>query len=273
MARKYDALTVVVHADGEHLAAAASRAAARVINRALAAQERSAIVLATGNSQIRFLARLADEDVDWAKVSILHMDEYVGLGEDHPASFRRYLTEHIVERVHPAVFYGIRGDAPDLAAEVARYRALLERERPDLCVLGIGENGHLAFNDPPADFETTKVVHEVTLDERCRQQQVGEGFFPNIGAVPPNAITLTVPALLSPPRVIAVVPERRKAAAVRAALEGPITGQCPASALRAANHAVLHLDQEAASALSGPLGQAGSTLGLPWQGARRPLAQ
>ena len=112
------------------------------------------------------------------------MDEYVGLSEDHPASFRRYLMEHIVERVHPTAFYGIRGDAPDLAAEVARYRALLELEEPDLCVLGIGENGHLAFNDPPADFETDEVVHLVTLDERCRQQQVNEGFFPNIEAVP-----------------------------------------------------------------------------------------
>ncbi len=259
MTGKYDQLTVVVHDDAERLAAAASCEAARAIRHALAAHERAAIVLATGNSQIQFLSRLADEDVDWSKVSILHMDEYVGLGEDHPASFRRYLTEHIVERVRPAAFYGIRGDAPDLAAEVARYRALLERERPDLCVLGIGENGHLAFNDPPADFGTNEVVHEVTLDERCRQQQVGEGFFPDIESVPPNAITLTVPALLLPPRVIAVVPERRKAAAVRAALEGPITGQCPASALRTADNAVLHLDREAAGELGGPLGRAAST--------------
>ena len=259
MTRRYDHLAVVVHEDAEHLAAAASRAAAQVINQAIAAHDRAAVVLATGISQIRFLDWLADQSVDWAKVSILHMDEYVGLGEDHPASFRRYLIEHIVERVHPAAFYGIRGDAPDLATEVARYRALLERERPDLCVLGIGENGHLAFNDPPADFETNEVVHVVTLDERCRQQQVNEGFFVNIEAVPSNAITLTVPALLCPPRVIGVVPERRKAAAVQAALEGPITGQCPASALRTAKNAVLHLDREAASKLAGQLGQAGST--------------
>ncbi|MGA3220845.1 MAG: 6-phosphogluconolactonase [Acidimicrobiales bacterium] len=255
---RYDELTVEVHEDAEHLAAAVSQAAAQVIRRALAARGRAAIVLATGNSQIRFLDRLAGKDVDWAQVCILHMDEYVGLGEDHPASFRRYLTEHIVERVHPRAFYGIQGDARDLAAEMARYRALLERERPDLCVLGIGENGHLAFNDPPADFDTDEVVHEVTLDERCRQQQVGEGFFPNIEAVPPHAVTLTVRALLSPPRVLAVVPERRKAAAVRAALEGPITGQCPASALRTAAHAVLHLDRESASELARPLGHAGS---------------
>ena len=255
---RYDELTVEVHEDASisprrrHGRPLASSAAL------LRARGRATIVLATGNSQVRFLDRLSGEDVDWARVAILHMDEYVGLGEDHPASFRRYLTEHIVERVHPRAFYGIQGDALDLAAEMARYRALSEREEPDLCVLGIGENGHLAFNDPPADFETDEVVHEVTLDERCRQQQVGEGFFPNIEAVPPHAVTLTVRALLCPPRVLAVVPERRKAAAVRAALEGPITGQCPASALRTAPHAVLHLDREAASELARPLGQAGS---------------
>jgi glucosamine-6-phosphate deaminase len=246
----YGKLQVVVHEDRDSLAASAADGAARVLRQAMAARGRAAIMLATGTSQLQFLARLAEEDLDWSKISVLHLDEYVGLSEDHPASFRRFLTTHVVEAVHPAAFYGIRGDAPDLAGEVARYRALLGRERPDLCVLGIGENGHLAFNDPPADFCTDEVVHEVTLDTRCRQQQVDEGFFPHIGAVPARALTLTVPALLSPPAVLGVVPERRKAAAVRAALEGPVAPDCPASALRTAPHAVLHLDWDAASDLT-----------------------
>jgi glucosamine-6-phosphate deaminase len=181
------------------------------------------------------------------------MDEYVGIGEEHPASFRRYLLEHIVEPLAPngpAAFYGIRGDAADLADEMRRYEALLRHERPCLCVLGIGENGHLAFNDPPADLSTSALVHQVTLDRACRQQQVGEGHFPDLDSVPRHAITLTVPALLAIPTVVGVVPERRKATAVRAALEGPVTPSCPASSLRHAANAVVHLDRQSASQLT-----------------------
>ena len=245
----YDSLRVVVHDNGEHLAASVARRAGAALRQAISVRGRAAVVLATGNSQLSFLARLADEEIVWSKVSVLHLDEYVGLPAGHPASFRRYLREHVVEPLQPGAFYGLQGDASDVAQEIARYRSLLEREKPDLCVLGVGENSHLAFNDPPADFETTAVVHEVTLDTRCRQQQVDEGHFPDIDAVPARALTLTVPALLSCPEVIAVVPERRKAAAVRAMLEGPVTPQCPASVLRTVPHATLHLDQASASQL------------------------
>lgn len=246
----YDRLQVVVHEDSKQLAIAAANDVRKAIKGAVESVGRAAIVLATGNSQIEFLAQLVEEDLNWSKVSVLHMDEYVGVGPEHPASFQRYLTKRVVERVNPVDFYGIRGDAEDIVGEIQRYQAILVRERPVVCVLGIGENGHLAFNDPPADFGTAALVHQVTLDRRCRQQQVDEGYFPDIGAVPGRAITLTVPALLSPPTVVAVVPERRKAGAVRAALEEPISPDCPASALRTAGNAVLHLDRDSASELT-----------------------
>lgn len=254
--RRYGELDVVVHGSPEALGAAAAEQAARVLREEVEASGRAAVILATGNSQLRFLDSLVGMKVPWERVSVLHMDEYAGMSADHPASFRRYLRERIVERVAPAAFYGIEGDASDLPGECRRYEGLLRDQKPCLCVLGIGENGHLAFNDPPADFNTTALVHVVTLDEACRLQQVGEGHFPDVASVPTQALTLTVPALLAPPTVIAVVPEARKAAAVRDALEGPVSPKCPASALRTAPNAVLHLDSDSAGLLdtsrSGP---------------------
>jgi glucosamine-6-phosphate deaminase len=143
--------------------------------------------------------------------------------------------------------YGLRGDVPDIEAELERYTALVQEHQPVLCVLGIGENGHLAFNDPPADFHTTKTIHVVNLDETCRQQQVGEGHFATLDDVPRQALSLTIPALLKPPHVMALVPEARKANAVQAALEGPLTEKCPASILRAHAHVKLYLDRESAA--------------------------
>jgi len=248
--RRYGELEVVVHQSAEALGRGAAGRAAAAIRKEVDSRGRAAVVLATGNSQRGFLASLTSFELPWEKVSILHMDEYVGISEDHPASFRRYLREHIVEPVQPAAFYGIEGDAPDLEAELRRYEALLRAQEPCLCVLGIGENGHLAFNDPPADFHTTELVHEVTLDEACRRQQVGEGYFPDVAVVPARALSLTVPALLAPPTVIAVVPEARKAAAVRNTLEGPVSPACPASALRGAPNASLHLDPDSAGLLT-----------------------
>lgn len=248
--QRYGELRVVVHESAEALGREAALQAARAIRQEVDTKGRAAIILATGNSQRDFLASLASTALPWDKVSILHMDEYVGISEDHPASFRRYLREHIVERAQPAGFFGIEGDAVDLGAELRRYAALLYTEEPCLCVLGIGENGHLAFNDPPADFETADLIHEVTLDEACRRQQVGEGHFPDLAAVPAQALSLTIPALLAPPTVIAVVPEARKADAVRNCLEGPISPLCPASALRRSSNAFLHLDPGSAGLLS-----------------------
>jgi glucosamine-6-phosphate deaminase len=206
-------------------------------------------MVATGNSQLAFLDVLTGLDVDWSTVTVFHMDEYVGVGEEHSASFARYIRQRVVDKVNPAAAYLIDG-TNDVAAEIARYTDLLAAHPLDLTCLGIGENGHLAFNDPPvADFDDPVTAKEVELDAACRQQQVGEGHFPDVDAVPRTAITLTIPALLSARRVLAIVPEQRKAEAVRAALTGPIDTSCPASILRRTPHATLFLDADSASLL------------------------
>jgi glucosamine-6-phosphate deaminase len=148
------------------------------------------------------------------------------------------------------MFYGIQGDAPDVEAEMARYATLLEEHQPVACVLGFGENGHLAFNDPPADLSTQKAIHVVTMAQTARLQQVGEGHFATLDDVPRQAVTLTVPALIRPDHVLAVVPETRKAQAVKDALEGPVSPDCPASILRTLSHVKLYLDPDAASLIS-----------------------
>jgi glucosamine-6-phosphate deaminase len=171
------------------------------------------------------------------------------VGPDHPAGFRRWIRERIVDRAHPGEAYLLDGLA-DPVTECARYAALLRAHPLDLCCLGIGENGHLAFNDPPADFADPLDVKVVELDRACRSQQVGEGHFADIDAVPTHALTVTVPALLRAREVIAVVPERRKAEPVRAALLGPVAPSCPASALRTSGNATVHLDRGSASGLA-----------------------
>jgi glucosamine-6-phosphate deaminase len=214
-------------------------------------QGRVAVILPSANSQLTFLHALrVKKAIDWGKVVVFHMDEYLGTSDQHPASFARFIRQELVDLVHPSAFYSIMGNSPDLDSELDRYADLLRRYPPDLCVLGIGENGHLAFNDPPADFETKEAIHVVSLDVRCRMQQVNEGHFAALEDVPEQAITLTVPALLAAKHVLAVVPEARKAAAVKAALEGPVTPDCPASILHTQPHVTMYLDQESASLLS-----------------------
>jgi glucosamine-6-phosphate deaminase len=209
-------------------------------------------MFATGNSQLAFLDALVREPgVEWGSVVGFHMDEYVGIPADHPASFRRYLRERLVERVPIGAFHFIDGDAPDPGAECHVYAELLRAHPLDLCCLGIGENGHLAFNDPPvADFDDPLDVKIVDLDDACRRQQVGEGHFPDVDAVPLRAVTVTIPALLHAGTVLAIVPEARKRTAVRRALEEPVSTACPASILRSQPHAVLHLDADSASGLT-----------------------
>jgi len=245
-----DLMQVRVYESNQAMGAGAVDDMARILAEAVAERGEAAIIIATGNSQLSFMEALRAKDgIQWDRITVFHMDEYVGISDWHPASFRRYLHEKLVDWVHPRVFYGLEGDAPDLDAEMARYTALLAEHNPVATVLGIGENGHLAFNDPPADFETDQAIHVVTLDEACRRQQVGEGHFASMEDVPPQAITLTVPALLRPAHVLAVVPEARKAPAVRAALQGPVTPDCPASILRTLPHVRLYLDRESAALL------------------------
>jgi glucosamine-6-phosphate deaminase len=242
-------LTVQIYGTDEELGRDAAADAAAAIHAAVDARGVANVMFATGNSQFAFLDALtARTDVDWAAVVGFHMDEYVGISAEHPASFRRYLRERLVERTHPGAFHYVEGDAPDPEQECARYQQLLRGHPLDLCCLGVGENGHLAFNDPPvADFDDPRDVKVVELDEGCRRQQVGEGHFGTLADVPPSAITVTIPALLRAGRMQAVVPDDRKRAAVRAALTGPITTACPASALRTHPDATLYLDQHSAA--------------------------
>jgi glucosamine-6-phosphate deaminase len=248
---RYERLDVVVHPDVPHMARAAADQAAVAIRAAVEARGVAHAMFATGNSQIEFIDVLvaANPPIPWPAVVAFHMDEYVGVGPDHPAGFRRWIRERIEDRVDARAVHYLDGLAePD--GECARYSELLAQHPLDLCCLGIGENGHLAFNDPPvADFADPKTVKVVGLDRACRQQQVGEGHFADLDDVPTHAMTVTIPALLSAGIVLAIVPERRKAVPVRDALRGPISTRCPASALRTATHAVLHLDADSASLL------------------------
>jgi len=252
--RTVDRLRVEIHADPGALAAAAADRAATVMRAAVEHRGAAHVMFATGNSQLAFIDRLvgSTEGVPWSDVVVFHMDEYVGVGPDHPAGFQRWIRERIVEPARPRAAHYLDG-LTDPGAECARYAALLDQLPLDLCVLGIGENGHLAFNDPPvADFDDPLDLKVVELDTACRAQQVHEGHFADIEAVPTHAVTVTIPALLRARRVLAVVPEDRKADPVRAALEGPVTTACPASGLRAAADATLLLEPSSARLLPWP---------------------
>jgi glucosamine-6-phosphate deaminase len=244
-----EALTVRVYRTPDDLAGDAALMAQRYLQETLARQGSAAAILATGNSQLQFLdALVALGGVDWSRVTLFHMDEYLGLDANHRASFRRYMRERVESRVKPRRFHYLEGDAMLPLKECERYTMLLAAQPIDLCCLGIGENGHLAFNDPPvADFNDPHPVKLVKLDEACRRQQVGEGHFPNLEAVPQYAFTLTLPTLCAARRMLCIVPERRKAAAVREALRGPMRPACPASFLRRQGHCTLFLDANSAS--------------------------
>ncbi len=249
--RTYGRLRVGIFEHSEQLGIRAAADLAGIVAEAISQRGLASLILATGNSQLPFMAALRPRtDIDWSRVIVFHMDEYLGMPETHPASFRRYIREQLTDIVHPREFFGIAGDSADIPAELERYTELLKQYPADACVMGIGENGHLAFNDPPADFGTTQTIRVVELADACRRQQVGEGHFATIADVPRQALSLTVPALLSPRHVLVVVPEQRKAPAVKAALEGPVTPDCPASILQRQPHAKLYLDRESSSLLA-----------------------
>ena len=235
------------------LGAAAAQFVGAHLQKAIVARGQARLVLATGASQYEFLAALRRAaEVDWTRVTAFHLDEYLGMSEQHPASFRRYLRERIFDHLPFGAVHLLAGDTADPAAECRRYGALLAAAPIDVACIGIGENGHLAFNDPPADFETPHRVNIVALDEACRRQQVGEGHFAGLEEVPQQALSLSIPAILAARTISCVVPDLRKAQAVHCALEGPISPHCPASALRKHAHCRLYLDLDSASRLSGP---------------------
>ncbi|HKD36340.1 MAG TPA: glucosamine-6-phosphate deaminase, partial [Pirellulales bacterium] len=199
--------------------------------------------------QFEVLAALvAAEGIEWSRVTGFHLDEYIGLPMSHPASFRRYLKERLVDRVSLAGFHYIDGET-DAAAECRRVGELIRRHSIDVALVGIGENGHLAFNDPPANFETEEPHIVVNLDDACRRQQFGEGWFPTFEAVPSRAISMTIRQIMRSRAIVCSVPDRRKAKAVRDALEGPVTPQVPASILQQHADATIFLDPPAAEML------------------------
>ena len=244
-------LRVEIWGSNAEMGRAAAAQVAACLRQALAAKKTARFIMATGNSQISYTASLLkDHGLPWDRIECFHMDEYVGMDANHPASFRRWMRERVESVVHPRAFHYIRGDSSDPQAECARYAALLKAAPIDVISLGIGENGHIAFNDPPvADFNDPLAVKIVPLDEACKRQQVGEGHFPDLASVPTHAITLTIPTLLAVADVFCLVPESRKAEAVRQALEGPISTACPASILRRSPQARLFLDAHSAALL------------------------
>jgi glucosamine-6-phosphate deaminase len=232
------------------LAQAAADEAAVVIRQAIAARSQAHLIAATGASQFDFLdALLLQPQIDWSQVIFFHLDEYVGLPKTHLASFRRYLEERIVDRIHPGAFHFLNGDTSDPAAECRRVGELISRQTIDAAFVGIGENGHLAFNDPPANFETEEPYIIVELDEACRRQQVGEGWFQDIEAVPTHAISMSIQQILKATNIFCVVPDRRKATAVRDCLELAVSPFHPASALQLHARATVYLDNESAALL------------------------
>jgi glucosamine-6-phosphate deaminase len=235
--------------DPAQLAGAAAAAAAARIIRAIDQRGRARIVAATGASQIMFLDRLVEQPgIAWDKVELFHLDEYIGLSIDHPASFRKYLLERLIGPAGITRYHLLDGE-DDAAAVCRDVGRLLQEDRVDVAFAGIGENGHLAFNDPPADFETRSPYLIVRLDERCRRQQVGEGWFATLEDVPETAMSMSVRQILDARAIVCVVPDLRKAEAVRASIDGPVDPMVPASILSRHPDATIYLDRESSSLL------------------------
>jgi glucosamine-6-phosphate deaminase len=237
--------------DKVSLGQAAAEQAATAIRRAIAERGAARIVAATGASQFEFLDALTKSPgIDWTRVEAFHLDEYIGLPVTHPASFRKFLLERLVSKTRIVNFHGIEGDAADPVAVIRKIGKELASAPIDIAFLGIGENVHIAFNDPPADFTTEDPYLIVNLDEPCRRQQVNEGWFADISQVPTHAISMSPRQILKAKELLVVVPDQRKAAAVKACLEGEISPMAPASILRRHPNATVYLDMDSASLLS-----------------------
>jgi glucosamine-6-phosphate deaminase len=233
------------------MGAAAAAQAAQVIKEAIEGKGQANIILATGTSQMEMLKNLVVAGgIDWPKVTMFHLDEYIALGAEHPASFRKFLNERFVNEVPglEAVHF-VNGDLDDPQQECQRVGSVIATHPIDVALVGIGENGHLAFNDPPADFETEEPFIIVELDERCRKQQLGEGWFETLEQVPRQAISMSIRQIVKSAFLIVTVPDKRKAEAVKNALEGQVTPMCPASILQRHNNCKIFMDAEAASLL------------------------
>ena len=243
-------MNITICRDAKELGRRAAADAAERIRLAIHDRGRANIIVATGASQFGMLSALVEaKDIDWPKVVGFHLDEYLGMPMTHPASFRRYLKERLVDRVPIGEFHYIDGEA-DAESECRRVGELIAAAPIDAAMVGIGENGHLAFNDPPADFQTERPYIVVDLDDACRRQQLGEGWFPTFDDVPRRAISMSVRQIMKSRTIVCTVPDRRKAESLRAAVEGPVTPQLPASILQQHPQAMFYVDPPAAELLA-----------------------
>ena len=247
MDTKIENLPVQVYETREEMGTAAAKNAAKQIRDLIAAKGEANIIFAAAPSQRDVLAALLKEDIDWSAVRGFHQDEYVGISADSPAQFGNFMRRHLFDKAELKALYFMECEKGREAEKCAEYTELLRKFPPDLIFLGFGENGHLAFNDPPvADFDDPLDVKVVELEESCRRQQVNDGCFATLDEVPTHAMTLTMSRLFSVPSAIAVVPTRNKANAVRDALNGPVSTNCPASVLKTHPHAALYLEKDSA---------------------------
>jgi glucosamine-6-phosphate deaminase len=247
-------MVLKVFKDKSSLGNAAAHKAAATIRGAIRDKGHACIIAATGTSQFEFLGALTEStDIDWGRVEVFHLDEYVGLAATHPASFRKILLDRLVNKTGIAKFHPLDGDASNLSEVIREVGEALASASVDIAFVGVGENGHLAFNDPPADFETEVPYLIVNLDEACRRQQVGEGWFGDISRVPRQAISMSIRQILKAKEILAVVPDSRKAPAVKACFEGDISSSAPASILRTHANANVYLDKDSASLLTSTL--------------------
>ncbi|WP_368924768.1 glucosamine-6-phosphate deaminase [Providencia sp. 1709051003] len=245
-------MDIIVSEDKQMLGKKASQAGALAIKQVLSKKADVAIIVATGASQFEMLENLINEDIDWSRITIFHLDEYIGLNEGHPASFRRYLQERLVNKL-PSLkqFIGVNGSAENIEKEIQRLNHIIRQYDIDVCFAGIGENAHLAFNDPPADFNVSSPYLVVNLDEACRKQQLGEKWFAHLNEVPKQAISMSISHILSSKTLILSVPDLRKSIAVKNTIEGEITNQVPASIIQQHQDCRIFLDKDSASLLTG----------------------
>jgi glucosamine-6-phosphate deaminase len=242
-------MEIIISKDKIDLGTAAAKQGAKLIRKAISENGRANIIIATGASQFEMLEVLVRADIDWKVVTCFHLDEYIGLQETHPASFRKYLKERFADIVDPAAFYYVNGEG-DVKKECVRLHNLIVQHPIDVAFVGIGENGHLAFNDPPADFDIEDSYLEVNLDEPCRMQQLGEGWFKDLSEVPAKAISMSIDRIMKSKHIICSVPDDRKAQAVQKVVEGQVSNAVPASILQEHKSTYLFLDKDSSHLMS-----------------------
>ncbi len=245
-------MNIRIYRNKDELGKAAASDAAGIIENAIRIHGSAALVFATGSSQFEMLKYLvATPGIDWSKIILFHLDEYIGIPAGHPASFRKYIQERVIDKVHPLKeVHLINGESPNPDKECRQLGEIIASVRIDLALVGIGENGHLAFNDPPADFTTEEPFIPVTLDRKCRQQQLGEGWFKTLEEVPEKAITMSIKQIMKSRQIVCVVPDKRKAEAVKNCVEEEVSNRYPASVLQEHPGCTLYLDRDSASLLT-----------------------